>query len=166
MSVIGYLDSGKIIDVGLVNPLPIRLSENLPTNERSGYGYSQRLVEKFIATSLNNLGTNYVNILTAAADTNPTIQNVAGYSLIKFGFEVAANARFQVWGRYTDHNGVPLTAWQNLGELPDASTWYAAGSYSVDIQTATRIYDMYRIDVKFETGTTNTLIYAVLGVAG
>lgn len=160
------LQNSEIVDVNETNPLPIKLRENLPTNERSGYGYSQRLVEKIIATSLNNLGTTYVNILTAAADTNPTIQNVAGYSFIKLGFEVAANARFQLWGRYTDHNGVPHTAWQDLGELPDASTWYAAGSYSVDIQTATRIYDMYRIDVKFQTGTTNTLIYAVLGIAG
>lgn len=125
-----------------------------------------RKVQRFIATNIANLGTTYVNILTASADTNPTIQQCAGYNLIKLGFEVAANARFQLYGRYTDHNGVALTAWESLGELPDASTWYAAGAYSLDIATATRIYDQYRIDIKFQSGSTNTLTYTILGVAG
>lgn len=160
------LQDSEMVDVNETNPLPIKLRENLPTNERSGYGYNHRLVEKLIATNLANLGTSYVNILTAAADTNPTLQAVAGYSLIKLGFTVAANARIQLWGRYTDHNGVPHTDWEAIGEFPSDSTWYAAGSYSLDIQTATRIYDMYRIDIKFQSGSTNTLVYAVLGVAG
>lgn len=159
MAVIQYRDeSGIISDVRATTPLPVR--------DAVGYGRSGRFTEKLIATNLANLGTSYVNILTAVADTNPTLQNIAGYSLIKLGFTVAANARLQLWGRYTDHNGVPHTDWEAIGEFPSDSTWYAAGSYSLDIQTATRIYDMYRIDIKFQSGSTNTLVYAILGVAG
>lgn len=159
MSVVQYRDeSGVIYDVRSTVPLP--------TRDSVGYGKSGRYAEKLIASNLANLGTTYVNILTAVADTNPTLQAVAGYSLIKLGFTVAANARIQISGRYTDHNGVPHTDWEAIGEFPSDSTWYAAGSYSLDIQTATRIYDMYRIDIKFQSGSTNTLVYALLGVAG
>lgn len=159
MATIQYRDpSGQIYDVNSTSPLPVV--------DARGWGRGTRLAEKLIATNLANLGTSYVNILTAVADTNPTVQGVAGYSLIKLGFTVAANARLQLWGRYTDHNGVAHTDWEAIGEFPSDSTWYAAGSYSLDIQTATRIYDMYRIDIKFQSGSTNTLVYAVLGVAG
>lgn len=154
-----FLEDSDIVDVTKEFPMPVDMNP-------FGYGYRTRHVNKLIATNLANLGTTYVNILTAAADTNPTIQQCAGYNLIKLGFEVAANARLQIYGRYTDHNGVAHTAWESLGEFPDASTWYAAGAYSLDIATATRVYDMYRIDIKFQTGSTNTLIYAILGVAG
>lgn len=159
MAVIQYRDeSGIITDVRSTSPLPVR--------DALGYGRSGRYAEKLIATNLANLGTSYVNILTAATDTNPTIQSVAVYSLIKLGFTVAANARILLSGRYADHNGVAHTDWEAIGEFPSDSTWYAAGSYSLDIQTSTRIYDMYRIDIKFQSGSTNTLIYAILGVAG
>lgn len=159
MAVIQYRDEAGIIqDVRATVPLPIR--------DAVGYGRTGRLAEKLIATNLANLGTSYVNILTAAADTNPTLQAIAGYSLIKLGFTVAANARFQLHGQYTDHNGVALTDWETIGEFPSGTTWYAAGSYSLDIQTPTRIYDNYQINVRFETGTANTLIYAILALAG
>lgn len=158
--VIEQIVNGRRQPISALNPLATDIDIT------PGYGTVPRYTDKMIATNLANLGTAYVNILTAAADTNPTIQRCAGYNLIKLGIEVAANARFQLSGRYSDHNGVALTAWEILGELPDASSWYAAGSYSLDIQTATRIYDQYRIDIKFQSGTTNTLVYAILGVAG
>jgi hypothetical protein len=154
-----FLDDSEIVDVTPVNRLPV-------SQQPFGYGYRTRHIERFIATNLANLGTAYVNILTAAADTNPTIQQCAGYSLIKLGFEVAANARILLSGRYTDHNGVAHTAWEAIGEFPSDSTWYAAGAYSLDVATATRVYDSYRIDIKFQSGSTNSLIYAILGVAG